>query len=98
MKSITESVLLEKYKVLFNFLVCWFPEMYFDNLTEKDVVEEYKLVSSKQRIIDLIKEAEEVRNNIGVHWKDVSNATNIYLKNEQEALEWLNKVIELLKK
>lgn len=88
----------EKYGLLFNFLGSWFPDMDFENLTEEDVVKEYKTVVDEKRVNVLISEAEEVKKQISDYWRKISIDTNIYLENEQEALKWLNKLIELLKK
>ena len=96
MTHITESVLYKKYKVLFNFLGAWFADMDFENLTEETIVKEYKKVSQQITIYKTIQEAKQVKGKIKNHWEAISKATNIYFKNEKEALSWLNKIIAFL--
>ncbi len=101
----------EKYGELFNFLVGSFIEMsYDDTLTDeasvrayeeaavKEYVDRHKKFGRLEELKYVIEEAEEVRDQISKYWEKISIDTNIYLKNEQEALKWLNKIIELLKK
>jgi hypothetical protein len=88
----------EEYEILFNFLGGWFPDMDFDNLTEEDIVKEYKSVVDEKRVKALIQEAEEVKTRITDYWKKISIDTNIYLENEREALKWLDNIVKLLKK
>ncbi len=88
----------EKYWSLFQFFTGWFPEMYFDNLTEEEVIKEYKKTIYDEELVTVIGEAEEIKSEISDYWKRMSMDTNIRMKNEQEALDWLNKIINLLKK
>ncbi len=93
----------KKYGELFNFLGAYFIEMsYDDTLTEEDIVKEYvndyKKCGDLEGLQRVIEEAEEVRDQISKYWKKIEDATEIRMKNEQEALEWMNKIIELLKK
>lgn len=86
----------KNYEELFNFLGAWFPDIDFEGLTEKDVVAEYRKTITKRELQTVISQAKEVRNRIENYWRFLSQYTNVYFKNSEAALNWLNSIIELL--
>lgn len=88
----------ENYKELFNFLGAWFPDMDFEDLTEKDIVKEYKRTVSQEELNTVVSQAEEVRDKIGDDWKFLSEYTNVYFEDSRAAISWINLIISLLKK
>ena len=88
----------EKYGIFFNFLGSWFCYMDFDeDPSEKNIIEEYKSLVPPDEVKKMIKDAQEVLEQINVYWKRLAHETNFYLKSEQEAASWLSEIIEYLK-
>ena len=86
-----------KYEKLFNFLGCWFPDMDLEGLTEKDIVKNYKQIIDKRNLSVVIAQAEEVKNKIEDYWEVIREETNVYFEDHNEALLWLDSIINLLK-
>jgi hypothetical protein len=87
---------MNNYDHLFNFLGSCFPDMDFEGLTDADVVKEYKKTVSQAELYSVITEAKEVSKKIENYWKIISKEANLYFKDQQEALAWLNSIIKLL--
>ena len=51
----------KSYENLFNFLDSWFPDIDFEGITEKGVVESYKKTVGEEELKEVISEAKEVR-------------------------------------
>ena len=84
------------YKELFNFLGSWFPDIDFEGLTYSEVVKEYKKTVNEEALRKVVFQAKELRGRIESYWRFLSRYTNVYFKDSEAALRWLNSIIGFL--
>jgi hypothetical protein len=81
---------------LVQFFGGYFPDADFEDLTDEEIVSDYlskhKQHNNYQKIIELIKDIDNLINNIDNYWEEVGDEANRYFENSQDSLKWLNMI------
>jgi len=91
----------DKYPRLFQFLVGYFSDYDFEDLTDEQIVLNYindcnKSEISKKDLEAVKKDIDDLIIKIDDYWEVLSIESNIYFKNSEEALNWINRIKNLL--
>ena len=89
---------LEKtYPKLYHFIGGWFPDADFDELSDKDIVNQFCSAQNPEDTAEVIGEAEHLLIHGGKFLGELEELANIFFEDIGEAENWLVKIIGYLK-
>ncbi len=81
---------------LWNFLVSWFHDSHFEAFSDREIVNNFVRVSTKDKINSVLNEIKTIKPLIDDFWKEISKESNIFFTGSPETLKWLESIEELI--
>ncbi len=82
----------ENYPTIAQFLAAWFPDCDFENLTDQEIIADYRVVAFKADVHNLRRELEKMLQNEVDHLQ-IENLTNRQFSSEEECRSWLQSLL-----
>ncbi|MEQ1965342.1 contact-dependent growth inhibition system immunity protein [Xenorhabdus khoisanae] len=87
----------EKYKNLYNFFGAWFPDADFEDLTDEEIVDSFKKVTSNEVIKEALGEISLLVKDESFPLEEITDSTNIHFEDKTDCINWLVNIQTYLK-
>ncbi|MDC4592587.1 hypothetical protein NQ794_18595 [Acinetobacter baumannii] len=84
------------FPLMYQLLGAWFSDLDYEDITYQEVVKNYKKVAKSEEIDSLKLEFKEILIKKIIDYKYISQLSNIYFKNNEDALKWLSEIYNYL--
>ncbi|CAA0287210.1 hypothetical protein Q5X75_16680 [Acinetobacter baumannii] len=84
------------FPLMYQLLGAWFSDLDYEDITYQEVVKNYKKVAKSEEIDSLKLEFKEILIKKIIDYKYISQLSNIYFENNEDALKWLSEIYNYL--
>ncbi|WP_407501895.1 contact-dependent growth inhibition system immunity protein [Acinetobacter baumannii] len=84
------------FPLMYQLLGAWFSDLDYEDITYQEVVKNYKKVAKSEKIDSLKLEFKEILIKKMIDYKYISQLSNIYFENNEDALKWLSEIYSYL--
>lgn len=84
------------FPLMYQLLGAWFSDLGYEDITYQEVVKNYKKVAKSEEIDSLKLEFKEILIKKIIDYKYISQLSNIYFENNEDALKWLSEIYNYL--
>ncbi|MFI8147022.1 hypothetical protein [Acinetobacter sp. ABJ_C5_2] len=84
------------FSLMYQLLGAWFSDLDYEDITYQKVVKSYKKVVKSEEIDALKLEFKEILIKKKIDYKYISQLSNIYFENNEDALKWLGEIYNFL--
>ncbi|EKP67157.1 Uncharacterised protein [Acinetobacter baumannii] len=84
------------FPLMYQLLGAWFSDLDYEDITYQEVVKNYKKVAKSEKIDSLKLEFKEILIKKMIDYKYISQLSNIYFENNEDALKWLSEIYNYL--
>ncbi|MDC4368348.1 hypothetical protein OHV40_19480 [Acinetobacter baumannii] len=84
------------FPLMYQLLGAWFSDLDYEDITYQEVVKNYKKVAKSEKIDSLKLEFKEILIKKIIDYKYISQLSNIYFENNEDALKWLSEIYNYL--
>lgn len=84
------------FPLMHQLLGAWYSDLDYEDITYQEVVKNYKKVTKSEKIDSLKLEFKEILIKKMIDYKYISQLSNIYFENNEDALKWLSEIYNYL--